>query len=67
VSGRPKITYIGHSQGTSQMFYALSTNEDSIASKVNLFIALAPVVRFKNAPWYIIAGKLLEEPIRSFI
>lgn len=27
VSGQKKLAYIGHSQGTSQMFYALSHNE----------------------------------------
>ena len=25
-TGQSKLTYIGHSQGTSQMFYALSSN-----------------------------------------
>ena len=47
------------------MFYALSTNEDSIASKVNLFIAHAPVVRFKNAPWKIQIAKMLQNPIEG--
>lgn len=48
VSGKSKLTYIGHSQGTSQMFYALCTNQDKIAEQVNLFVALAPVVRFEG-------------------
>ena len=48
VTGQDKITYIGHSQGTSQMFYALTTNNKEIAAKVNLFIALAPVVTFNH-------------------
>ena len=38
-----RLTVIGHSQGTSQMFYALSHLEESLASKITLFIAMAPV------------------------
>ena len=40
---------MGHSQGTSQMFYALATNQDYLAKKVNLFVALAPVLQMKHA------------------
>ena len=29
------------------MFYALSTNQDYIKSKVNLFVAFAPIVRMQ--------------------
>ena len=29
------------------MFYALSTNQDFIKSKVNLFVAFAPIVRMQ--------------------
>lgn len=42
-TGRSKVTYIGHSQGTSQMFAALSRQPDYWKQKMNLFIALAPV------------------------
>lgn len=31
------------------MFYALATNAEEIAKRVNLFIALAPVVRLTHA------------------
>jgi hypothetical protein len=31
------------------MFYALATNEKYFKDKINLFIALAPVVRLDNA------------------
>ena len=47
-SGASKLTYLAHSQGTSQMFYALTTNQDFFLQKVNLFVALAPVVRLTN-------------------
>jgi len=39
---------MGHSQGTSQMFYAAATEQDLIASKVNLFVACAPVTRMNG-------------------
>ena len=41
----PKVAYVGHSQGTSQMFYALAEHEDDYADKISVFIALGPVVR----------------------
>jgi len=47
-TGRKNLTWIGHSQGTSQMFAALSTNEDKYANKINLFVALAPIARMKD-------------------
>ena len=44
-TGKGKLTYIGHSQGTTQMFAALGTSLSSyLNSKVDKFIALAPVV-----------------------
>ncbi len=48
VTGVQKISYVGHSQGTSQMYYALATNEDYLSTKVNLFVALGPVMRLTN-------------------
>jgi hypothetical protein len=40
---------VGHSQGTTQMFYALTQMEEEfLQSRVNLFVAMAPVVRLKN-------------------
>lgn len=47
VSGREKIAFVGHSQGTTQMFVALSDNHDFIVKHVNYFAALAPVTRMK--------------------
>ena len=48
VSGAKKLTYIAHSQGTTQMYYALTKIEDTLKEKVNLFIAFAPVLTLKN-------------------
>ena len=39
-----KITYIGHSQGTTQLFYAMSKNPEFWGERLNLFVALAPPV-----------------------
>ncbi|CAG9313493.1 unnamed protein product [Blepharisma stoltei] len=41
-TGQKKLTYIGHSQGTLQMFAHLSSNQTFI-NNINIFIALAPV------------------------
>lgn len=42
-TGNEKVTYIGHSQGTTQMFTALAENFGDVQNKVNLFVALAPI------------------------
>ena len=42
-TGRDKITYIGHSQGTSQMFSALSEGTGDLKDKINLFVAICPI------------------------
>ena len=45
-TGGRKITYIGHSQGTTQMFAALSDSKirPNVAPYINRFYALAPIV-----------------------
>ncbi len=43
VTGVDKVPYIGHSQGTEQMFLALAEIEDTIADVALCFGALAPV------------------------
>jgi len=48
VTGEKKLAYIGHSQGTTQMFYALSHNEDFFAQRVSVFIALGPVMQLTH-------------------
>jgi pimeloyl-ACP methyl ester carboxylesterase len=49
-TGQATLSYAGHSQGTSQMFAALSYKDtkDYVNSKVNVFIALAPIVYLAN-------------------
>jgi hypothetical protein len=43
------LTYIGHSQGSTQMFVALSLNPDFFKDKINLAIMLAPVATVHNS------------------
>jgi len=45
VTGQEKLSYVGHSEGTTQMFIGASLNQEYFKSKVNLFVALAPITR----------------------
>ena len=45
---QPKVTYIGHSQGTTQMFYAISANQEFWKERLNLWVALAPVTKLDH-------------------
>ena len=42
--------YVGHSEGTTQFFIGSSLMPDYYYEKVNLFVALAPVVKLDNTP-----------------
>ena len=44
VSGNDKVTYIGYSQGTTQMFYGLASQEETFADLVDKTIMLGPAV-----------------------
>jgi gastric triacylglycerol lipase len=44
-TGSEKISYIGHSQGTSQLFAALTLDNEYFSKRLNAFIALGPVTR----------------------
>ena len=50
-SQKQKLSYIGHSQGTTIVFAAFSTNQ-TLAEKIELFVALAPVanVTYMESP-----------------
>jgi lysosomal acid lipase/cholesteryl ester hydrolase len=43
-----KVVFIGHSQGTAQLFAGLTQSLEFFKSKIKLFIALAPVARVSN-------------------
>jgi lysosomal acid lipase/cholesteryl ester hydrolase len=47
-TGKSSLSYIGHSQGTTQAFAAFSEGYGNLCSQVNVFIALAPVARALN-------------------
>lgn len=52
-AGKGKLTYIGHSQGSTQIFYAMAKNQKLIQTKVELVVALAPVAHMGHVPfWY---------------
>ena len=42
VTGKPKVTLMGYSQGGAQIFYALSTDQEKYVDKVHRFVGLAP-------------------------
>jgi gastric triacylglycerol lipase len=46
-TSQSRLTYVGHSQGSLQMFAHLSENP-SFIQKINIFIALGPVASVKN-------------------
>lgn len=48
-TGGQKVAYIGHSQGTTQMFSALSESPDYFTDKVPLFVALGPVSKIPKS------------------
>lgn len=47
-TGRTNLTYVGHSQGTTQMFAALTMNNDYYKQRLNGFIAFGPVTSLAN-------------------
>jgi pimeloyl-ACP methyl ester carboxylesterase len=49
VTGNQKVSYVGHSQGTTQMFYGMSEFHDYYKSRVNLAVMLGPVTKIPNA------------------
>ena len=52
-----KITYVGHSQGTTQILSALSENAEWFKQRVNLFCLLAPVARVDRLDSKFLKGK----------
>ena len=47
-TGVEKMTYIGYSLGTTQMFYSLATHKTDIENSINLFVAIAPCTLLAN-------------------
>lgn len=64
-TGYEKVAYVGHSMGTTSMFYAMVTNYEQIARDVSIFVALAPVTTISESPSAAIKLALpFLEPIR---
>jgi len=47
-TGQEKLTFVGHSRGTAQIFAGASLIPEYYKEKLNLFVALAPVTRTTN-------------------
>ena len=47
-TGLEQLSYVGHSEGTTQMFLGASLNPTYFKEKINLYIALAPVASTVN-------------------
>ncbi len=47
-TGKEKISYIGHSQGTAQLFSALTYNTEFFTSRLNCFVAFGPITNIEN-------------------
>ena len=47
-TGLEKISYLGHSEGTTQFFLGASLNPDYYREKINLNVALAPCISTVN-------------------
>lgn len=42
VTGKPKVTYIGYSQGSAQGLYAMAKDQDYYADRINRLIMVGP-------------------------
>lgn len=64
-----KITYIGHSQGTTQFFSGFSENNEYFQKKIKLFIGLAPVAKTKHldSPLYTLFDLIQLDHIAEFL
>lgn len=43
-----KISYIGYSQGTAQMFIGIAEDPEFFKENLNVFAALAPLIVIRN-------------------
>jgi pimeloyl-ACP methyl ester carboxylesterase len=47
-TGREKISYIGHSQGTAQLFAAMTLQPEYFTANLNSFLAFGPITNLTN-------------------
>ena len=48
LTGFQKVAYIGHSQGTTQLFANLPINQEYYKDRISVFIALGPIARLSS-------------------
>ena len=48
ITQQEKLSYVGHSEGTTQFFIGASMMNDYFKDRVNLFVALAPITRISH-------------------
>jgi lysosomal acid lipase/cholesteryl ester hydrolase len=68
-TGKEKLTWVGHSEGTMQAFAAFSLHPEVYSSKVNLFVALAPVAyvtHTTSAPFVLMGDLHIEQILDLF-
>lgn len=66
-TGRKNLTYVGHSQGTAQLFAAMTLRNEYFRERLNGFIAFGPVttlVNMKSAPAKKLANMYVDKIIR---
>jgi len=47
-TGQQKLGYVGHSMGTTSMFYSLVRDQPYIQDTISVFIALGPATKIAN-------------------
>jgi len=67
VTGKSKITYFGHSQGSAQIFLGMSLNPEYYHNSINGIVALGPMTKLANVKFGLVnlvakwrAEKLLQ-------
>ena len=51
-TGQEDLTYMGHSQGCTQMFIAMMVYPEFFKKHMKLFVAIAPVLYCTNIKYY---------------
>ena len=60
VTGKPKVTLIGYSMGTAQIYYGLAKKQDYFAERVNRYVAQATCAVVPESTTY-------EQTVREFL
>ena len=67
-TGLESLSYVGHSQGTTQMFLGASLDPEYFKQKVNVYIALAPVASTAHITGFLeFLAHNIEETVSSLV